>query len=247
MKPTVSTTAPPPPMRVVKTINDDFAKKEQQLKEQLASLDQQRKQQENALKQQEAARIIQLRENREALLEDARQFEELSLRAVTTEDKIFYVQEARNARKSAAEIILPEDSIIEQKTSLEQPVVLGVSTTQGIWGLIILALATGALFWLYGMSANENDSAARMINSGGMRFLSNVWMSLGSLIFGFAIQWALFPQQFFYYHSKFNTERCLREDFVNPSKEGFYRIACWFFTLALPIWVFVSIFQVILA
>lgn len=66
MKTTVSTTAQPPQMKVVKPVNDDFSKKEQQLKDQLALLDQQKKQHEADLKIQEAARLNQLRENREA-------------------------------------------------------------------------------------------------------------------------------------------------------------------------------------
>lgn len=247
MKPTVSTTSMPiAPMRAMKPMKDDFQKKEQELKEQLASLDQQKKQHEAALKNQEAARLKQLKEDRTLHLENAEQFEELSLRALSNKDKIFYVQEAHTARKLAAEIVLPDDDV-RPATSVEPKISLGISTTKGIWGLVIIALFAGILFWAFGTSNAENDSATRMINSGGLRFLSNLWMSLGSLIFGFAIQWCLFPQQFFYYHSKFNTERCLREDFVNPSREGMYRIACWCFTLVLPIWVFVSIFQVILA
>lgn len=246
----VSEIQPPKPFKIsTPTQDEDFELKEKQLKEQLEELNEERKRQYLSKKMQEEARIKENLHKREELLEDARQFEELSLRAVTPEDKTFYVQEARKARKQAAEIAaeisLPEDEKASQESKTIEH---GVSTTRGIWGLVILLFSFGILFWAFGSSEElNNPSAKRMLDSGGLRFISNIWMSLGSLIFGFLIQWALFPQQFFYYHSKFNTERCLKDDFINPSHEGFYRMASWFASLALPIWVFVSIFQVILA
>lgn len=111
MNPSISTRIPKNPMKIHKPENSDFDKKETELREGLLKLEQQKREHTIALKNQEAAKLVQQKEKREELLEDAKNYEELSLRALNSEDKIFYVQEARLARKQAAEIHLPDDDV----------------------------------------------------------------------------------------------------------------------------------------
>ncbi len=119
MNPSISTTITQNPMKVHKAESSDLDKKEAELREGLLKLEQQKREQIIALKNQEAAKLVQQKQKREELLEDAKNYEELSLRALNSEDKVFYVQEARVARKQAAEIHLPDDDDVAVDTKLQ--------------------------------------------------------------------------------------------------------------------------------
>lgn len=84
--------------------NDELSEKETELKKELEKLQTQKAQKINALKLEEAKRKKELEGKRNALLEEADHYDNLSLRTFSPEDKKFYAQAAVDARNKAFEI-----------------------------------------------------------------------------------------------------------------------------------------------
>lgn len=111
--------------------------------------------------------------------------------------------------------------------------------------LIVFALVILAFVW-YPVFKRLNDSELRIHNAARLNFLSHLWMWMGMLLAGFGVQFLAFNDHFRYLWSNVQTQVNAQEDFRLGTTERLFRVIVALSTWAFPVFVFASIFQVIL-
>lgn len=123
----------------------------------------------------------------------------------------------------------------------------GLSSSNAIWAIAGLTLLSFLLFWGMGTAAVSedpmNDSARRMMNSVGLRVLTNFLPFSMAILTAVGFIWLLFPSVFAYWHSKVSTNLSLITDLEQC--EPYQRVAFFAFSYGLPVWAFVQLMQVI--
>jgi hypothetical protein len=123
----------------------------------------------------------------------------------------------------------------------------GLSSSKALWTIGGLTLLSFLLFWIMGTAAVSddplNDSARRMMNSVGLRVMTNFLPFSIAILAAVGFIWLLFPSVFGYWHSKVSTNFSLISDLeqCDPS----HRVAFFAFSYGLPVWAFVQLMQVI--
>lgn len=129
----------------------------------------------------------------------------------------------------------------------EKKKTFGLSSSKAIMAIAGLSLLSFLLFWGMGTAAVTedpmNDSARRMMNSVGLRVLTNFLPFSMAILTAVGFIWLLFPSVFAYWHSKVTTNLSLITDLEQC--EPHHRVAFFAFSYALPIWAFVQLMQVI--
>ena len=129
----------------------------------------------------------------------------------------------------------------------EKKKTFGLSSSKAIMAIAGLSLLSFLLFWGMGTAAVTedpmNDSARRMMNSVGLRVLTNFLPFSMAILTAVGFIWLLFPYVFAYWHSKVTTNLSLITDLEQC--EPHHRVAFFAFSYALPIWAFVQLMQVI--
>lgn len=218
-------------------LQDQFAK----LKEQQDAIEKKR---QDAADQLRTERI----NRRNELIADAETLRLIARDAKDSETALAYIKDAKTAEAEAAELasllgisvapVRPEEEPLEENNIL--------STTKGIWGLIAWVVGTALLFWGVGTSlvqAEDNDSASRMMNSVGLRLITNVLPFALTFLAVIVTLKLLFPDQYRYWNNRVQSQFSLQQDL--QSVEPWQRIAFFSFCVALPAWAFVQLMQVI--
>lgn len=218
------------------------------LEELQAEYEQQKVQIETRL-QQEAQELRTKRINRrDECISKAETLRQLSRETKDAETAVNYVTEAKAAEAEAAQlaadlgIFIPEAP--EEITQEEDSSIL--STTRGIWGLLAWVAGTAILFWIVGTSLvqnEDNDSATRMMNSVGLRLLTNILPFALTFLAVVVTLKLLFPDQYRYWNNRLKSPFSLQNDLEQV--EPWQRIAFFSFCVALPAWVFTMLMQVI--
>lgn len=162
---------------------------------------------------------------------------------------VTYVKQAKAAEAEAAELAsllginepapAPEEIIQEEEHGL-------LSTTKGIWGLIAWIIGTAILFWVVGttlVQSEDNESATRMMNSVGLRLLTNVLPFSLTFLAVIVFLKLLFPYIYRYWNNRLLSPFSLQQDFEQLSP--WQRLAFFFSCVALAAWVFTMHMQVI--
>jgi hypothetical protein len=110
-------------------------------------------------------------------------------------------------------------------------------TSKGLWGTFGLLVGLMLLLSGYQYFANLNDSEGRILDAAQAHFWTHVWIALGTILFGFGVQWAVFNKQFRYFSNNIESERSWSSDFDNPTFGGTVRMATTFLTWAFSTWV----------
>lgn len=123
----------------------------------------------------------------------------------------------------------------------------GLSSSKALWAIAGLTLLSFVLFWAMGTAAVSedpmNDSARRMMNSVGLRVLTNFLPFSIAILAAVGFIWLLFPSVFGYWHNKVSTSFSLISDLEQC--EPYHRVAFFAFSYGLPLWAFVQLMQVI--
>jgi hypothetical protein len=123
----------------------------------------------------------------------------------------------------------------------------GLSSSKALWAIGGLTLLSFILFWLMGTAVIQddpmNDSARRMMNSVGLRVLTNFLPFSMAILTAVGFIWLLFPSVFAYWHSKVSTNLSLITDLEQC--EPYQRVGFFAFAYGLPVWAFVQLMQVI--
>ena len=123
----------------------------------------------------------------------------------------------------------------------------GLSSSKALWAIAGLTLLSFLLFWAMGTAAVSedpmNDSARRMMNSVGLRVLTNFLPFSIAILAAVGFIWLLFPSVFGYWHNKVSTSFSLISDLEQC--EPYHRVAFFAFSYGLPLWAFVQLMQVI--
>jgi len=123
----------------------------------------------------------------------------------------------------------------------------GLSSSKALWAIAGLTLLSFILFWAMGTAAVSedpmNDSARRMMNSVGLRVLTNFLPFSIAILAAVGFIWLLFPSVFGYWHNKVSTSFSLISDLEQC--EPYHRVAFFAFSYGLPLWAFVQLMQVI--
>lgn len=123
----------------------------------------------------------------------------------------------------------------------------GLSSSKALWAIAGLTLLSFLLFWAMGTAAVSddpmNDSARRMMNSVGLRVLTNFLPFSIAILAAVGFIWLLFPSVFGYWHNKVSTSFSLISDLEQC--EPYQRVAFFAFSYGLPVWAFVQLMQVI--
>ncbi|WP_309706688.1 hypothetical protein [Siphonobacter sp. SORGH_AS_0500] len=217
--------------------------------EELQAEYEQQKVQIEARLQQEAQELRTKNINRRnECISKAETLRQLARETKDPETAVNYVNEAKTAEAEAAllasnlGIIIPEapeEMQEEESTSL-------LSTTKGIWGLIAWVIGTAILFWMVGTSlvqSEDNDSASRMMNSVGLRLITNILPFALTFLAVIVTLKLLFPDQYRYWNNRLQSPFSLQNDLQQV--EPWQRIAFFSFSVALPAWVFTMLMQVI--
>lgn len=182
---------------------------------------------------------------RDACLSEAATLRELAVKA-DADNAYDFIQKAKTleleASSLAAELGFDPMPVVE-----EEPVKgRDISTTKGLYGMIILAIITAIAFYLFGTSliqGEDNESAQRMMNSVGLRIITNFLPTSLAFLSALGILYLIFPHQFNYFHNRINSEFSLKKDL--EAALPWQRILFFSFALSLPVWVFVQLMQVI--
>jgi len=156
---------------------------------------------------------------------------------------------AEEKRKVTAQIEELEDDLgfltIEGKTETKKT--FGLSSSKALWAIGGLTLLSFLLFWAMGTAAVSddpmNDSARRMMNSVGLRVLTNFLPFSIAILAAVGFIWLLFPSVFGYWHNKVSSNFSLISDLEQC--EPYHRVAFFAFSYGLPVWAFVQLMQVI--
>jgi hypothetical protein len=123
----------------------------------------------------------------------------------------------------------------------------GISSSKAIWSIAALTIFSFLLFWLLGSVAvaddPTNDSARRMLNSVGLRVVTNLLPFSMVFLTAVGFIWLVLPTVFAYWHSKVSTDLSLITDLEQC--EPHQRVAFFAFAFCLPVWAFVMLMQVI--
>ena len=224
---------------------DDYERAIQELREKATSLreSEQKKQAIKIAQEQEAKykKLDELKENLEKLNEVVGMTGKLSLHDA--------LELGDEKRKLTQEIEDLEHSLgyrnIEGKEAKKKT--FGLSSSKALWAIAGLSLLSFLLFWGMGTAAVSedpmNDSARRMMNSVGLRVLTNFLPFSMAILTAVGFIWLLFPSVFAYWHNKVSTNLSLISDLEQC--EPYQRIAFFAFAYGLPVWAFVQLMQVI--
>jgi len=187
-------------------------------------------------------RLDELKEQRERLT----QVGSLSAK-LSKEDALDIIAEKQaNAREiEELEVKLGFQQVEGQKDPERKT--LGLSSSKALWAIGGLTLLSFILFWLMGTAVIQedpmNDSARRMMNSVGLRVLTNFLPFSIAILTAVGFIWLLFPSVFAYWHNKVNTNLSLITDLEQC--EPYQRVMFFCFSYGLPVWAFVQLMQVI--
>jgi hypothetical protein len=185
---------------------------------------------------------VKLREQRNALLEQARLYRQAAATKPTPDETVAYIKLAEAAEQEAYAILPSTDA-----EATPEPIrFLGISTTKGLLSLGALGALATVLFWATGtalVTDAENDSALRMMNSVGLRILTNFLPFILSFLVSAGMIWLLFPSIFHYWHNRIKSEVSLLEDLNKATP--WQRLAFFSFSIALPVWAYVMLMQVV--
>lgn len=183
-----------------------------------------------------------LREQYNALLEQARLYRAAAATKTTPEETIAYIIHAETAEKEA-NALFPSATPDAEPEPIK---FLGISTTKGLLSLAALGALATVLFRATGtalVTDAENDSALRMMNSVGLRILTNFLPFILAFLVSAGMIWLLFPTIFHYWHNRIKSEISLIEDLNKATP--WQRLAFFFLSIALPVWAYVMLMQVV--
>ena len=111
-----------------------------------------------------------------------------------------------------------------------------LSTSRGLITKVGLFVAFMASFLGYEtfFAKSMNDSQVRIFGAAEAHLWTHIWISLGTILFGFLVQYLIFNQQFKYFHNRIDTDNSWHEDFNNPTTGGIVRLTICFLTWAFP-------------
>lgn len=111
-----------------------------------------------------------------------------------------------------------------------------LSTSRGLIAKVGLFVAFMASFLGYEtfFAKSMNDSQVRIFGAAEAHLWTHIWISLGTILFGFLVQYLIFNQQFNYFHNRIETEKSWHEDFETPTTGGIVRLTICFLTWAFP-------------
>lgn len=185
---------------------------------------------------------VKLREQRNALLEQARLYRVAAATKPTPDETVVYIKLAEATEQEAYAILPGEDPA----PSPEPIRFLGISTTKGLLSLGALGALATVLFWVTGtalVTDAENDSALRMMNSVGLRILTNFLPFILAFLVSAGMIWLLFPSVFHYWHNRIKSEASIFEDLNKATP--WQRLSFFAFSIALPVWAYVMLMQVV--
>ena len=189
----------------------------------------------------EESRQQKTQEQHADLLEKARLYREAASNRHNPDETIEYIKLAE-AYEKEANTLIPKELTPEP----EPMRFLGISTTKGLLSLGVLGALATILFWVMGtvlVTNAENDSAMRMMNSVGLRILTNFLPFILAFLVSVGTIWLLFPSVYHYWHNRIKTEASIIDDLNKATP--WQRLAFFSFCFALPVWAYVMLMQVI--
>lgn len=136
---TITSTGVQKSMKVLKEPTEDFEAKKAELLKGLEEIKEKEAEQQKQALMEEANKLIALRQKKKDLLDQVKKFEEMSLKAHSADDKVFYAQEAIDCQNEANEISLPEDVYATQE-EIETPGIFEklLSSVGTVWGALAI-------------------------------------------------------------------------------------------------------------
>lgn len=121
-----------------------------------------------------------------------------------------------------------------------------IRTNKGLWFKIGVFAFFMFAFAIYQNFATLNDSQSRILDAAETHLWTHLWLALGTILFGFAIQYAVFNKQFRYFSNNIESAHSWSSDFDNPTFQGTVRMSTTFLTWLVPTWICGNVMLLIL-
>ena len=245
--------APPPPIFKSVHVKDENAQQIEQLEGQISQLKEKSDQLREETRKKNALELAQAREEkfklRAKLQEELSDISEANTLAgkLTPDAAMEFVKRKKDLAKQLEQVEKELGFRVIEDPKTETTKTFGLSSSKALWAIGALTLISFILFWLMGTAVIQddpmNDSARRMMNSVGLRVLTNFLPFSAVFLTAIGFIWLLFPSVFAYWHNKVATNLSLITDLQQC--EPYQRVGFFAFSFGLPVWAFVELMQVI--